>query len=409
MTMSDVTSKAAFNANKVNKVEDNNNVSVIKDNNIKKAGGNKKKSYSLRTASLQKRMDVETRQKQPRKRGPKPRPKSGPMSKYRRKTANLRERMRMGEINVAFEKLRDKLPNPMTCPGPSKAAKCEKLTKINILHVAINYIRAMENILETGDSGVKSFSEMTKNPLRDEAEKKADMQRVLQTLMARADNITPYQRKKKRSASSNNNNSGSRNKKSGKPSKPLGRLKPPTFEESSSSSDEEAMDQEMEEKSDSSDDFDEDYENSDSWTAIEGTTIGSTEDSVSVSVNNLSSTSSASILTSDWSLSSPTTSGSGSQPRKSSDPLFGSTLEVLPSGSGSSSHNSSLSSSSSSSSTPMISKILTASSTANHCAIPGSGGDDIMRDFTDFVELVDSLHGMPDLKLEFDDALEMFP
>ena len=30
------------------------------------------------------------------------------MSKYRRKTANQRERMRMGEINVAFEKLRDK-------------------------------------------------------------------------------------------------------------------------------------------------------------------------------------------------------------------------------------------------------------------------------------------------------------
>ena len=90
----------------------------------------------------------------------------------------------MGEINVAFENLRDKLPNPMAQVGK---AKCEKLTKINILHVAINYIRAMENLLETGDSGVASFSEMTKNPLRDESEKKIEITRVLATLMQRAD------------------------------------------------------------------------------------------------------------------------------------------------------------------------------------------------------------------------------
>ena len=36
------------------------------------------------------------------------------MSKYRRKTANQRERMRMGEINVAFEKLRDKGRSPFS-------------------------------------------------------------------------------------------------------------------------------------------------------------------------------------------------------------------------------------------------------------------------------------------------------
>ena len=106
------------------------------------------------------------------------------MSIYRQRTANLRERLRMGEINVAFENLRDKLPNPMAQVGK---AKCEKLTKINILHVAINYIRAMENLLETGDSGVASFSEMTKNPLRDESEKKIEITRVLATLMQRAD------------------------------------------------------------------------------------------------------------------------------------------------------------------------------------------------------------------------------
>ncbi len=66
------------------------------------------KSYTLRACSIQKRMETEHRKTQPRKRGPKPRPKSAPMSKYRRKTANMRERQRMGEIKVAFEKLRDK-------------------------------------------------------------------------------------------------------------------------------------------------------------------------------------------------------------------------------------------------------------------------------------------------------------
>ena len=47
------------------------------------------------------------------------------------------------------------IPNPVL----SGRGKCEKLTKINILHVTINYIRAMENILTTGDSGVHSYSE----------------------------------------------------------------------------------------------------------------------------------------------------------------------------------------------------------------------------------------------------------
>ena len=74
----------------------------------KKGSSSSDKSYTLRACSIQKRMETETRKRQPKKRGPKPRPKSAPMSKYRRKTANQRERMRMGEINVAFEKLRDK-------------------------------------------------------------------------------------------------------------------------------------------------------------------------------------------------------------------------------------------------------------------------------------------------------------
>ena len=167
----------------------NMTMSMVLNNKANTLSNNSRANYKLRDVSIKKREEMEIRKNQPKKRGPKPRPKSAPMSKYRRKTANLRERLRMGEINVAFEKLRDKLPNPMAQAGK---AKCEKLTKINILHVAINYIRAMENLLETGDSGIHSFSEMTKNPLRDESDRKIEMQRVLATLMARADNNHKY-------------------------------------------------------------------------------------------------------------------------------------------------------------------------------------------------------------------------
>jgi len=75
------------------------------------------------------------------------------MSKYRRKTANLRERQRMGEINTGFENLRAKIPTP----AQAQNAKCEKMTKINVLHVAINYIRALESILDTGDAGIHIY------------------------------------------------------------------------------------------------------------------------------------------------------------------------------------------------------------------------------------------------------------
>merc|ERR1711983_488812 len=114
-----------------------------------------KDKYKFREASLKKRNEVEFRAKKegPKKRGPKPRPKPQPMSKYRRKTANLRERQRMGEINVAYEVLRAKIPTP----AQPRNARCEKLTKINILHVAINCIRALESILETGDAGIQVY------------------------------------------------------------------------------------------------------------------------------------------------------------------------------------------------------------------------------------------------------------
>merc|ERR550532_3768 len=148
-------------------------MSMVLNNKANTISNNSRANYKLRDVSIKKREEMEIRKNQPKKRGPKPRPKSAPMSKYRRKTANLRERLRMGEINVAFEKLREKLPSPISLKN---GGKCEKLTKINILHIAINYIRAMENLLETGDSGVNSFKEMVKNPIRDDQDRKMEVQ-----------------------------------------------------------------------------------------------------------------------------------------------------------------------------------------------------------------------------------------
>ena len=90
------------------------------------------------------------------------------MSKYRRKTANARERMRMGEINSAFEKLKEKIPLPTVGLGRQK---CEKLTKINLLHIAINYIRTLEDILDTGRAEVDIFPEkLILNPFQEPEE-----------------------------------------------------------------------------------------------------------------------------------------------------------------------------------------------------------------------------------------------
>ena len=124
-----------------------------KSNDINNNKKSKKGCYTLRACSIKKRSETELRKAQPKKRGPKPKPRPLPMSKYRRKTANLRERQRMGEINNAFEDLRSKIPS-LAVAGKGR---CEKMTKINILHVTINYIRALENILETGDAGVNVY------------------------------------------------------------------------------------------------------------------------------------------------------------------------------------------------------------------------------------------------------------
>ena len=99
-------------------------------------------AYNLRLSSLVKRVQVERRQATPKQ--PKGKSKPPPLSKYRRRTANARERMRMKDINEGFERLRQSLPE-MEEQGQGK--KKEKLTKFTILSLALNYIHALRDIL----------------------------------------------------------------------------------------------------------------------------------------------------------------------------------------------------------------------------------------------------------------------
>jgi hypothetical protein len=68
----------------------------------------------------------------------------------------------MGEINAAFELLKERLP----ALGSSGRGGGEKLTKINVLHMAINYIRAMEAMLEAGREDVArlDLEHLMRNP-----------------------------------------------------------------------------------------------------------------------------------------------------------------------------------------------------------------------------------------------------
>lgn len=80
----------------------------------------------------------------------KPKPKAAPLSKYRRKTANARERTRMREINSAFENLRKCVPLSISSGTPTSTN--EKLTKITTLRLAMKYIRTLNEVLTKPNS-----------------------------------------------------------------------------------------------------------------------------------------------------------------------------------------------------------------------------------------------------------------
>ncbi|UYV78804.1 hypothetical protein LAZ67_16002840 [Cordylochernes scorpioides] len=101
--------------------------------------------YNLRPRSIQNRIDSEIKRRELPKRSPKSKPKPAPLSKYRRKTANARERTRMQEINTAFERLRNVVPHY------KDGADNSKLPKITTLRLAVNYIAELTHILNQSD------------------------------------------------------------------------------------------------------------------------------------------------------------------------------------------------------------------------------------------------------------------
>lgn len=94
--------------------------------------------YHFRDSSLVNRVQSERKRKEPKQ--PKPKSKPPPLSKYRRKAANSRERGRMVEINDAFEDLKVVLPDIEACNHA-------KMTKITTLRLALNYISALRQTL----------------------------------------------------------------------------------------------------------------------------------------------------------------------------------------------------------------------------------------------------------------------
>ena len=123
--------------------------------------------YNLWAASLPKQNDTEVRKIRLNKRGPKPQPKSESMSRYQREILNVKQQSRAEKIDTAFAHLRDKIQTPLVTCGSSNVKLAsggktertwgEKMTRVNVLHTAINYIHALENILDTGNAGTNAY------------------------------------------------------------------------------------------------------------------------------------------------------------------------------------------------------------------------------------------------------------
>lgn len=124
------------------------------NNNGNKAGLARGDKYSLRPRSSRRDDDDSPIPTKSKSRGSKPKQKAAPLSKYRRKTANARERSRMREINTAFETLRRAVPHWGANPHPGSNPS-EKLTKITTLRLAMKYISALTSALKDQSSGVQ--------------------------------------------------------------------------------------------------------------------------------------------------------------------------------------------------------------------------------------------------------------
>lgn len=133
----------------------NNNSNNGEGNGSNSSNSNNRseEKYGLRPRTIIKRLQQErTRQDVP-KRPTKSKSRPAPLSKYRRKTANARERHRMREINNAFESLRKVLPE-----AAEVKASTSTITKIMTLRLAVEYIKALSYVLkDDAHTGLCSF------------------------------------------------------------------------------------------------------------------------------------------------------------------------------------------------------------------------------------------------------------
>ena len=82
-----------------------------------------------------------------KKRGPRPKLLTPDEKRQKRVDANDRERQRMGQLNVAFNHLRNVLP---------KHGNDRELSKFETIHLAKNYIRSLNDMLLEAEATTSS-------------------------------------------------------------------------------------------------------------------------------------------------------------------------------------------------------------------------------------------------------------
>ena len=92
-----------------------------------------------------------------KKRGPRPKILTSNERKQKRLDANDRERQRMGQLNVAFDALRNLLP---------KHGNDRELSKFETIQIAKNYIKALNQMLVQADAEAAKISTPTSPPVR---------------------------------------------------------------------------------------------------------------------------------------------------------------------------------------------------------------------------------------------------
>lgn len=122
--------------------DDNNNSGI---NN--KSVSHTAEKYSLRPRSIRRRNMLNDDLEENQSKNSKSTRKPALLSKYRRKTANARERSRMQEINQAFETLRMVVPHVSASQQEN-----EKCTKITTLRLAMKYISTLSAVLSNTES-----------------------------------------------------------------------------------------------------------------------------------------------------------------------------------------------------------------------------------------------------------------